>query len=105
MWYAANLLFQSAHIPTESKPTIWEESVRLIEAQSEMEARESADRMGKAEAQTYEVKDGIVIWKFDRVERVYRILDQELRSGSEVFSRFLRDSEVRSLLTPFNDEP
>jgi hypothetical protein len=104
MWYAANLLFQSTHIPTESKPTIWEESVRLVQARSEAEAREVAERIGRSKVQTYQVEDGLVIWKFDRVERIYCILDDELRSGSEVFSRFLRDSEVRSLLTPFNDE-
>jgi hypothetical protein len=103
MWYAANLLFQSAHIPTESKPTIWEESVRLIQAPSEAKARELAETIGKSEAQTYQVEHGLVIWKFDRVERIYSILDDELRSGSEVFSRFLRDSEVRSLLTPLDE--
>lgn len=103
MWYAANLLFQSAHIPSESKPTIWEESVRLVEARNEVEARELAERMGKSKVHSYQVEDGLVIWKFDRVERVYSILDDELRSGSEVFSRFLRDSEVKSLLTPFNE--
>ena len=102
MWYAANLLFQSAHIPTESNPTLWEESVRLIQASSEAEARELAVTIGRSEVQTYQVEDGLVIWKFDRVERIYAILDEELRSGSEVFSRFLRDSEVRSLLTPFD---
>ena len=103
MWYAANLLFQSTHIPSESKPAIWEESVRLIQARNEIEARELAERMGRSKVQSYQVEDGLVIWRFDRVERIYPILDDDLRSGSEVFSRFLRDSEVKSLLTPFNE--
>jgi len=103
MWYAANLLFQSTHIPTESKPTIWEESIRLLQARNEVEARELAEQIGRSKEHSYQVHDGLIIWKFDRVERVYLILEDELRTGSEVFSRFLRDSEVKSLLTPFND--
>lgn len=75
----------------------------MIRAQSEAEAHQEAERIGRSEAQTYQVEDGLVIWKFDGVERIYSILDEELRSGSEVFSRFLRDSEVKSLLTPFTE--
>jgi hypothetical protein len=38
---------------------------------------------------------------FDRVERIYAIEPESLADGTELFSRFLRDSEVASLLTPF----
>ena len=78
--------------------------MRLIQARNEIEARELAERMGRSKVQSYQVEDGLVIWRFDRVERIYPILDDDLRSGSEVFSRFLRDSEVKSLLTPFNEQ-
>jgi hypothetical protein len=104
MWFAANLLFRSTHIPTEAKPTIWEESVRLIQALTEAEALKEAERIGRSGSHTYEVEHGLVIWTFEKVERVYAIEDEELRSGSEVFSRFLRDSEVQSLLQPFDDQ-
>ena len=63
-----------------------------------------AERIGTSEVQTYEVEGGLVIWKFHSIERVYPVLDDELRNGTEVFSRFLRDSEVRSLLTPFDEQ-
>ena len=103
MWYAVNLLYRSEHIPTEDKPTIWEESIVLLEAGSEAEARNDAERIGKSGTRTYEVQDGLVIWTFEQIERVYSINEENLRSGTEVFSRFLRDSEVKSLLTPFDD--
>jgi hypothetical protein len=76
----------------------------LISAQSEAEAREKAEQIGSSSAQTYQVEDGLVVWNFERIERVFSIEQEELHSGTEVFSRFLRDSEVASLLTPFDDE-
>jgi Domain of unknown function (DUF4288) len=103
MWYTANLLYRSIRTPTESKPTVWEESVRLIQARNEAEARQEAEVIGRAEAHSYEVEDGAVAWVFERIERLFAITDEELRSGSEVFSRYLRDSEVKSLLTPFEE--
>ena len=75
----------------------------LISAESEAEARVRAEQIGNSSAQTYQVEDGIVVWNFERIERVYSIEDDDLRSGTEVFSRFFRDSEVTSLLTPFDD--
>lgn len=104
MWYTVNLLYKSTHIPTEPKPTIWEERILLIGAESEAEARDKAEQIGNSSAQTYQVEDGLVVWNFERIERVYAIEKEELSSGTEVFSRFLRDSEVTSLLTPFDDD-
>jgi Domain of unknown function (DUF4288) len=103
MWYTANLLYRSIHTPTDSKPTVWEESVRLIQARNETEARQEAEVIGRAEAHGYEVEGGTVVWVFERVERLFAITDEQLRSGSEVFSRYLRDSEVKSLLIPFEE--
>jgi|SRR6185312_3976345 hypothetical protein len=105
MWYAVNILYRSQHVPTESKPTIWEESILLIEASSEEEARSQGERLGKSGTRTYEVEDGLVIWSFEQIERVYAIGREELRSGTELFSRFLKDSEVKSLLKRIDDEP
>jgi hypothetical protein len=104
MWYAVSLLYKSFHLPPESEPTLWEESVRLIQAPTEAEARAAAERIGRSGAHSYEVESGTVSWTFEGIERVYLIEDEELRNGSEVFSRFLRDAEVKSLLTPFSDE-
>ena len=43
-----------------------------------------------------------VIWKFYKIERVFAI-GECIEDGVELFSRFLRESEVESILTPFED--
>ena len=59
---------------------------------------------GKRYGKAMMLENGVVSWTFETIERVYLIEDEELHNGSEVFSRFLRDAEVKSLLTPFSDE-
>jgi hypothetical protein len=104
MWYAANLMYKSTQSPLESKPTIWEESILIIEAKSEAEARDEAERIGQGGTHSYEVEGGLATWTFEAVDRVYAIHADVLQSGCEVFSRFLRESEVKSLRTPFDDD-
>jgi hypothetical protein len=60
--------------------------------------------MGMSQGHSYESESGRVTWIFERIERVYAIGEPRLQSGMGVFSRFLRDSEVQSLLTPFGGE-
>ena len=102
MWYAVSLLYKSIHIPAESKETLWEERILLMQAGTELEARDQAEKKARSGEHEYDVEGGFVKWTFERIESVYLIRDEELRSGSEVFSRFLRDSEVKSILTPFD---
>lgn len=105
MWYTANLLFKSVHSPTSSKDALWEESIRLIEAETREQAMEKANILGKAAEVSYPIQsDDSTKWTFVKVERVVEIDGQKLKDGAEVFSRFLRESEVQSLLTPFDDE-
>lgn len=103
MWYAASLLFKGSRSPVHAEP-MWEESIRLIGAHSEDEARAKAERIGQSERASYATSHGTVTWIFDRVERVCAIDADALTEGTELFSRFLRDSEVASLLTPFDDD-
>jgi hypothetical protein len=102
MWYAVSLLYKSVHVPAESKETLWEERILLMQTETEAEARDQAEKMARSGEHAYDVEDGFVTWTFEQIESVFSIRDEELRSGSEVFSRFLRDSEVKSLLTPFD---
>lgn len=103
MWYSANLLFKSVH-STPDEDALWEESIRLIRADTVEDALEKAQILGERERTSYVAKPGDrVTWDFVQVERVFEISDELLSDGSEIFSRFLRDSEVRSLLTPFAD--
>jgi hypothetical protein len=89
--------------PTQPRDVLWEESIVLVEAGSEQDARHQAERLGLLGNHGYGSESGHVEWKFERVERIYPIDAAEVGSGTEVFSRFLRDSEVKSLLTPFDD--
>lgn len=101
MWYAASLLFESSRQPADGTEVLWEESIRLVQAKSESEALEKATELGNSDRASYRAGDAVVNWKFSRVERVYPIETDALIDGTELFSRFLRHSEVRSLLTSF----
>jgi hypothetical protein len=104
MWFAANLLFKSVHVPNRGSPPIWEQSIRLIEAETEADARNKAEPIGGSEIVSYQARSDLVIWTFEGVERIFAIEKTHLSNGVELFSRFLRDSEVTSMRTPFDDE-
>jgi hypothetical protein len=101
MWFAASLLYKSVHDGQPENDALWEESIVLIEAESRAEAEQKAANLGQGEEHEYVSATGDQVrWTFQGVERVYEILDANLESGTEVFSRLLRSSEVESLLTP-----
>jgi hypothetical protein len=63
MWYSASLLFKSVHVPSDSRPPLWEESIRLIEAETEIDARKEAERIGRAEKVAYRAQSDVVLQK------------------------------------------
>ena len=82
---------------------LWEERILLVKAESEDDATRKAETLAKSEEHSYSSNQGKrIAVKFDSVDRVYAIEDT-LEDGVELFSRFLRDSEVNSLKTPFED--
>ncbi|MCP4553581.1 MAG: DUF4288 domain-containing protein [Bacteroidetes bacterium] len=100
MYFSVSLLFKQI-----SSNPLWEERIILIDADSEEDAHRKGELIGNQEAVSYKAKGTIVEWRFECIERVYVIeVDNEVKNGTELFSRFLRDSEVKSLLTPFDDE-
>jgi hypothetical protein len=102
-FYSASILSRSIRNNSVSSHDLWEESVILIRADTPEEAMEKATATGRSMGTTYEAIDGsMVTWEFFKVESVFEILDT-IGEGAEIFSRFLRNSEVESLLTPFND--
>jgi hypothetical protein len=90
---------------------LWEERLVLIKAPTEEQARRRAEQIGKDAEHEYDVRNKKIEevpqklkWTFEQIERVYQVESESLADGTEIFSRFLRDSEVKSLLTPFEDE-
>jgi hypothetical protein len=103
MWYSASLFFKSVHKQGVEASGLWEEKVFLFSAESEEQVRLLAAAVGKEEEVSYEtVSAGLVEWKFDSVGNVCPLSNDRPGEGTEVFWRFLRASEVESILKPFD---
>lgn len=106
MWFSVNLLFESVY-SDETKENYWEEKIIILNCISEEEAIARAIDIGKNEEFEYTPVEGNESEKisvvFRKIERIFIIDDEIIKDGSEVFSRMLRDCEVRSILRPFDD--
>jgi hypothetical protein len=104
MWFTASILFRSEAAGRAPSDSLWEESIVLLDADTEEDALVSATAIGKSREHSYRVESGVELrWLFDQVESNHAIDSDSLESGTELFSRYLRASEVASLLTPFED--
>jgi hypothetical protein len=101
MWYSANLLFRGSHRDYPSKEDLWLEQILLIEASDADKARTVALSSGRAGRHEYANTSDTVEWQFAQIERLCEI-EGSPTHGTELFWRFLRKSEVESLLTPFD---
>ncbi len=74
----------------------------LIEADSEGEARECAETIGRGEEHSYVSAEGERIsWVFKEVFQVYQ-LDHHPSSGTEIFCRYLKAQVVQDLHLTFD---
>jgi hypothetical protein len=107
-WFSVNLLFRAIHNEIKTDNDLWEERIIVINAVNEQAAKTEGLRVGKLEEHGYSVasreshSDNSVKWSFVQIERVCEIEGDVLVNGLEVFTRYLRNSEVESLLTPFD---
>jgi hypothetical protein len=102
MWFAASLLFKSQRDDSSAEDPLWEEQIVLFEAENESKAAEKANQYGASTEHEYRNQNGqLVRWSFKQVERICKV-EAAFKDGTEIFSRFLRESEVKSLLTPFD---
>jgi len=101
MWFSASLFYRARHSPESDNDWLWEERIVLIAAPDLEQAAESARVLGKAEEHEYATENGRLRWEFVRLERVTEI-EGALESGTELFWRFVRQTEADSLLDPFD---
>lgn len=103
MWYSVWLLMKGHSPARQPGEVLWEESIVLVQAESEDDAAVKAQSVGKAaETEYISATDETIRWTLERIECVSQI-GGAISTGAEVFSRFLRSSEVESLLTKFED--
>jgi len=102
-WYVASLLFESTHSTASSEEALWEERHLLLAAPDEQAANLMAIQAGNEGQVAYEGENrDQITWTFREVERVHRVESDDLQSGVEIFSRFLKETEAKSLLTKFS---
>ena len=105
MWYCASILRVAERDGKQDDDSLWEAQFILIKATDKDSAYREAMGHANRPVTPYKNKAGeIVFWRFVKIERIYEIGDDRLTSGTEVFSRFLRNSEARSLMVPFGDD-
>ncbi len=99
MWYGISLLFKSCHAkPREGDLLLWEEVIIVVKAPSQDDAERLAREFGLKHEVEFEVLGGdTVTWVFDSVFEVCEIEHDIVDSGTEVFSQYMKESEVRSL--------
>jgi hypothetical protein len=102
MHFAVDVLFKSTKDGRVDDTCLWEEILYLIEASTQKEAEQKVQEQHAQSSHSYKNQAGqLLTWTFDRVYNSYPI--EGLVSGAELMSRFLRASEVESMLTKFED--
>lgn len=103
MLFAVSILFHISPVEHPQSHFLWEERIVLLSGDDEDEVKEKAEILGHDSEHEYENANGqMVAHRFECVAAICAI-PGEVTDGCEVFSRFLRDSEARSILTPFDD--
>ena len=97
MWYTGLLLFRSTHHPDSGDEPLWEETLILVNANSDEQARTLLTKYATSEEHNFLNENGSkVSWEFMKVASVFEIGDV-LKEETELFYRFLKDSEVKSI--------
>jgi len=90
MYYAA-LVLQKATTGGSPQLPLYEETVILIEAKSDAEARQKAEAIATGRQMNYRNPSGdLVVWSFERVVDVAPVIDT-LQHGAEIYSRHFRN--------------
>jgi len=100
-WYAVKLIYECIITGNPNPETIdenyynthktYEESIMLVKAQSLEHAYSIAEKKAKDGEMDYlNPYEEQVEWKFVKVLDCFKLFDEKLQSGTELYSRFLR---------------
>lgn len=88
MWDSARILYECLVLDGREGDALIEERIVLVVADDEQSALAEAKRVGEAGRESYEDYLGNTVkWQFSGVLEVYEIMEDELVSGAEVYSR------------------
>jgi len=94
-WFAAKLCFRSSIVGRTSKRRLWEETIVLVRAADEKEARKRSTALAKSKEHSYKNKYGeVVSWHFEGVKEVVPLIVDRITDGSEVYYRFFQSSKA-----------
>ena len=93
-WYSANLLFRANVDDDSGAQPLCEESLRVLIADSDEDARTRAEQIGRAAQHSYLNDAGKEVqWVFVSVLELQDLCESALLDGMEVFSRLYREKE------------
>jgi len=111
MWYSVSVFSKGRHLSRPSIDPLWLQQIYLVQSDSEVNATKKVIEVVRNQESEYLAEDGgpneklgIVEWKYVAIERVITIERDYVHDCSEVYWRYLRDSEAQSLLKPFDDD-
>lgn len=96
-WFSARIILESVHSEDDPEP-VFEESILLIRAQSEEEARSRAEALARDSEHEYDTAaGGHARWEFREVLEIIPLWLDGLGDGSEVYYRFIRKDELEHM--------
>lgn len=103
-WYAVSCIWRAIRDDAPAPDDLCEEIILLVHARDPNEAATQACTLSERERMQYTAADGHqVSWAPLCVLGVHEIEKGELKSGAELFCRFMRLSEVESLQKRFEE--
>lgn len=87
MWYSVRLLFESKIDAAVDDQVLCEQSICVVQATSETEAFDKAEKIGHSKSHSYKNEDGEnVRWIFRGIQEVQDLCEEVIVDGTEVFS-------------------
>ncbi len=115
-WFVVALLYESVHNVEpkqvdenyDNSTETYEESHLLVKAESSEDATLLGKKLGQEAEHDYKNQyEETVCWKLVKVLDVFELMDEELKTGTEVYSRFIlvpRESGTQDVLKKFFQE-